>query len=433
MFAPAAWGWLADHSGAQRGIVLLSCASMIACFALLPLAQGVGSIAVIIAATGVFSSGALPLVEAITVGLPGGPGALWADPPVGIGRLRRGGARGRSLADLMPVTSLPQWLVAFALAALIAAIGLPRGARHPAPPPLRISIPPGARAVIAAGFCMALAHGTLYAFFTLHLQRLGYSGMAIGVMWTLGVIAEIRIFAFLPALFRRYSLSICLVASFLRRCAFRRDRLGGVAAVGAGRAQLLHARPSVRSTPPRPGEPPPSPQQAQARGQSIFFDLSYGAGGAAASLVAGWACEASGPARLFARRACRTGRRVFCVRPETNRSSGCPFPHEKDQSSSSTIPFGGASRPGRSETTQPGVVGVSASSGRWCVRRHEPGRGKGLFRDDRESEAERRARQGTRRRSSASRPSSAPDAADGDVPPGRARMEVGDARALPTK
>lgn len=301
MFAPAAWGWLADHSGAQRGIVLLSCASMIACFALLPLAQGVGSIAVIIAATGVFSSGALPLVEAITVGLPGGPGRygpirLWGS----VGFVAVALAGGVWL-DLMPVTSLPQWLVAFALAALIAAIGLPRGARHPASPPLRISIPPGARAVIAAGFCMALAHGTLYAFFTLHLQRLGYSGMAIGVMWTLGVIAEIGIFAFLPALFRRYSLSTLLVASFL--CAA--VRFAAIAWAASllwvlVAAQLLHAATfgsfhaaSVAAIHRL------FPQQAQARGQSIFFSLSYGAGGAAGSLVAGWAWEASGPGLAF--------------------------------------------------------------------------------------------------------------------------------------
>ena len=46
----------------------------------------------------------------------------------------------------------------------------------------------------AAGFCMALAHGALYAFFTLHLQREGYSGTMIGFLWTLGVIAEIIVF-----------------------------------------------------------------------------------------------------------------------------------------------------------------------------------------------------------------------------------------------
>jgi len=32
-FAPAAWGWLADRSGAQRGIVAFSCAAMAAGFA----------------------------------------------------------------------------------------------------------------------------------------------------------------------------------------------------------------------------------------------------------------------------------------------------------------------------------------------------------------------------------------------------------------
>src|SRR5438105_3463579 len=65
----------------------------------------------------------------------------------------------------------------------------------------------GALAVLASGFCMAAAHGTLYAFFTLHLQRLGYGSALIGFLWMLGVAAEVAVFVFLPALFRRYLLS----------------------------------------------------------------------------------------------------------------------------------------------------------------------------------------------------------------------------------
>ena len=40
VFAPAAWGWLADRSGAQRAIVVFSCAVMVACYAAMPYAGG---------------------------------------------------------------------------------------------------------------------------------------------------------------------------------------------------------------------------------------------------------------------------------------------------------------------------------------------------------------------------------------------------------
>lgn len=301
MFAPAAWGWLADRSGEQRAIVLLACASMVACFALIPLAEGLLAIAALIGATGVLSSGALPLVESITVGMAGGPGRygpirLWGS--VGFVAVALGGG---VWLDFMPVKGLPQWLTAFALAALAVAAVLPRGARHTVAPPMRIAIPPGARAVLAAGFCMALAHGVLYAFFTLHLQRLGYSGTAIGILWTLGVLAEIVLFARLPALFRRYSLSTILAASFL--CAAVRFIAIGWAASMLWvlvLAQLLHAATfgahhAASVTAIHRLFPP----NAQARGQSLFFSLSYGAGGAAGALLGGAAWQASGPALAF--------------------------------------------------------------------------------------------------------------------------------------
>lgn len=301
-FAPAGWGWLADRSGAQRGIVVFSCVAMAACFALLPFAGGTWQIAALIAASSVLSAGALPLVEAMTLGsLPGGPARygpirLWGS--VGfILILLIGGA----WLDVGAIGSLPLALAVLALATLAVAISLPRGAAHAAARSARLSMPPGAAAVLGAGFCMALAHGALYAFLTLHLQRQGYSGVVIGVLWTLGVAAEIFVFAFLPALLRRYALSSLMLASF--GCAIVRFLAIGW---GAGYlwillvAQLLHAATfgafhaaSVaavhRIFPPH----------AQGRGQTLFSSVSYGAGGAAGALFAGWGWEAAGPELAF--------------------------------------------------------------------------------------------------------------------------------------
>jgi PPP family 3-phenylpropionic acid transporter len=300
IFAPAGWGWLADRSGAQRGIVLLSCATMVACFAALPYAQGMPSIALLIAVTGMFSAGALPLVEAITLGSSGaaryGPIRLWGS--VGfIAVVLAGGI----WLDHRPVNALPQVLVLLALAALGVAAGLPRGKAHADRGDWRLIMPPGAHPLMAAGFCMAAAHGALYAFFTLHLEKIGYSGTVIGVLWTLGVVAEIFVFAYLPALFRRYTLSTVLAFSLL--CAAIR-----FLAIGWGAAQLwllcvaqlLHAATfgsfhaaSVAAVHRIFGE------QAHARGQGLFSSVSYGAGGAAGALLSGWAWQSAGPGAAF--------------------------------------------------------------------------------------------------------------------------------------
>src|SRR5258706_5388952 len=301
-FAPAGWGWLADRSGAQRGIVVFSCVAMAACFALLPLAEGTRQIAALVALSSVLSAGALPLVEAMTLGsLPDGPARY--------GPIRLWGSVGFIVVllaggwwlDLGVIGGLPLALAFLALRALGVAISLPRGAAHAAAHLARLSMPAGAIAVLGAGFCMAIAHGALYAFLTLHLQRQGYSGVVIGVLWTLGVAAEIFVFAFLPALLRRYALSSLMLASF--GCAIVR-----FLAIGWGAAylwillvaQLLHAAPfgafhaaSVAAV------HRVFPAHAQSRGQTLLSSISYGAGGAAGALFAGWGWEAAGPGLAF--------------------------------------------------------------------------------------------------------------------------------------
>ena len=301
VFAPAAWGWLADRSGAQRAIVVFSCAVMAACYAAMPYADGTRQIALLITVLSVLSAGALPLVEAMTLGSAGGllrygPIRLWGSVSF-VAVVLAGGI----WLDFRSAESLPQVLALLSLATFAVSISLPRGAIHPPPPAPQAFIPRGVAAVLGAGFCMAAAHGALYAFFTLHLQREGYSGIVIGVLWALGVIAEIVVFAFLPALFRRYALSAVLVASLF--CAALR-----FLAIGWGAsqlwilviAQLLHAATfgafhaaSVAAVHRI------FPAHAQGRGQTLLSSISYGAGGAAGALVAGWGWQAAGPGLAF--------------------------------------------------------------------------------------------------------------------------------------
>ena len=301
-FAPAAWGWLADRTGALRAIVVFSCAAAAAGFAALPFVESFAGVACVIAAASLLAAGGLPLVEAITLGAlagqPGryGPIRLWGS--VGfVAAVLAGGA----WLDSVPVRALPWPLVAFALVALAVAMSLPSRGTHAHAEPAPWQLTPAIRALLGAGFCMAAAHGTLYAFFTLHLERTGYRVSTIGVLWTLGVIAEIVVFFYLPQLFRRFALSTILIASFA--CAVLRFLVLGWLADALWLivlAQLLHAATfgsfhaaavaAVHRV---------FPPAAQARGQALFSSVTYGAGGAAGALAAGWLWQALGPGLAF--------------------------------------------------------------------------------------------------------------------------------------
>ncbi|HET7362688.1 MAG TPA: MFS transporter [Burkholderiales bacterium] len=300
--APAAWGAIADRSGAQRVIVIVACAASVACYALLPAMSGFAAIAWLVALTSLVSTAALPLVEAITLnalaGQAGryGPIRVWGS--VGfMGAVLAGGA----WLDAHDVRFVPYALLAFACATLGASFALPSGSAHVAPAAGRVRLNRRAAALLASALCMAVAHGTLYAFFTLHLQRLGYSASLIGFLWMLGVLAEVGVFFYLPALFRRYALSTLLIAS--AACGVVRflaiGWLGEWLLVLLA-AQVLHAATfgsfhaaavaAVQRV---------FPAHAQALGQALFSSVGYGAGGALGALAAGWAWQAAGPSTAF--------------------------------------------------------------------------------------------------------------------------------------
>lgn len=300
IFAPPAWGWLADRTGAHRAIVAFACASTAVAFAALPFTS---HIALVIGLMSVLSAGALPIVEAITLGsLAGqsgryGPIRLWGS--VGFIAVVLGGGL---WLDYRPLSTLPAVLVLFMLATLAVALALPRGRERIVEKAQPVRFTPAARALCAAAFCNAVAHGALYAFLSIHLEALGYSATTIGMLWTLGVLAEIAVFFYLPQLFRRFALSTILVFSLA--CGTVRFLAIGWAADVLWvvlSAQLLHAATfgsfHAASVAAVHRVFPPG---AQARGQTWFSGISYGAGAAAGLVLSGWAWQGGGARSAFA-------------------------------------------------------------------------------------------------------------------------------------
>jgi PPP family 3-phenylpropionic acid transporter len=307
IFAPALWGWLADHSGRRREVVIFSAFAVAAGFASLYGLRGAAATALVLFAVAALSAGAMPIVEAITLtavqGRTGsyGPIRLWG-----------------SIGFICAVLGTGAWLdragaeqalsVIFGLALVVcaAAFGVPAGAKHrPEQGGERISDVLGRREVLAlfaAGMCMAVAHGALYAFYSIYLDAAGYSKSAIGALWTLGVLAEVAVFLWLPQLMRRFSLRALLVASFACAAArFLAIGWGVESIVVLAAAQLLHAATfgsyhaaSIAAVHRL------FPGRIAGRGQALFSSLSYGLGGAMGTLLAGWTWSALGAPASFA-------------------------------------------------------------------------------------------------------------------------------------
>ncbi len=67
---------------------------------------------------------------------------------------------------------------------------------------------------LICGFLMLLSHGAYYGFFSIHLEKLGYSKTFIGIAWALASTAEILVMIKSGAIFKRFSLENVLIVSF---------------------------------------------------------------------------------------------------------------------------------------------------------------------------------------------------------------------------
>ena len=306
LLAPNLWGWLADRLGAKTPIVRGAALMSLAGFSCFFFAQGFAGFFLGMALLAFFWSASLPLVEALTFSHLGAAASRY-------GAIRLWGSVGFILAvlglgwllDRLPL-SATLWVSLALLGGILAcALALPekREARHESD---RIPIGdilrrPEVSALFGACFFMAAAHGALYVFYSIFLADRGYSTTMIGLLWTLGVVAEIAVFLFLPRLFRRFSLRAILLASFA--CAVARFLTIGWGVEWLALllfAQLLHAATfgayhaaAVAAVNRWFGG------RHQARGQALYGSLSFGAGGMLGGLLSGWSWDALGAELTF--------------------------------------------------------------------------------------------------------------------------------------
>jgi len=307
MVAPVLWGHLADRAGRRMPLVQLASLCTVLVFAVVFLAHGFWAMAAAMTLFSFFWNASLPQMEAVTFNHLGLRVERYA-------QIRLWGSIGFILVvtglglqlERASLSVVPVWVAVLYLALWISTLLIPDSAprRHSDPGmSLRALLARAeVQAFLAACFLMQLSHGVYYAFYSIHLRAAGYSNAAVGVLWSLGVIAEILVFLGMHRLLLRFGARRVLLWS-LGLAAVRWILIGAfvdlvwvqvmaqslhAATFGTFHAAAIHLVHDY------------FPGHTQGRGQALYNSVSFGAGGAAGSLIGGLLWDGPGPLVTFA-------------------------------------------------------------------------------------------------------------------------------------
>lgn len=307
--APHLWGWLADRTGRRLAIVRLGAACTLVAFSLILIDHSYAWLAAVMALHAFFWHAVLPQFEAITLAhlreQPGRYGMvrLWGS----IGFIVAVVALGRAF-EWAGLDAYPWTVLTVMLGILLASLVVPAPPIEPAAargqgaagfwPKVRV---PAVLAFYGAVALMQLSYGPYYTFFTIHLEQLGYSRVAIGLLWALGVVAEVLMFMVMSRVLARWPVRQVLGASLVV-AALRWLLLGSLEGgwVLLCLAQLMHAATfgayhasAIHFVQQRFGG------RHQGQGQALYAALS-GVGGALGALYSGYAWASLGVFASFA-------------------------------------------------------------------------------------------------------------------------------------
>ena len=303
--APNIWGWLADKTQARLRIIRVGAGVAALLFAGIFWRQDFYWLAFIVAGYSFFWNAVHAQFEVVTLAHLGRHYQYYS-------RIRVWGSIGFigavvGLGFAFDVLSL-QWLPPILLALLAGiwfsslSVSEPQHARGVAAEKVGtladILRQPVVIAFFLTCFLLQAAHGAYYTFFSVWLENNGYSRTHTGLLWSLGVIAEVVLFLYMHQIMQRYSLRAILLAS-LALTVLRWLLIAWCVQVLPVLlfAQCLHAASFatyhacaveiVRRL---------FAGGHQGQGMALYSGLAYGLGGAAGALVSGalWNLSPSG-------------------------------------------------------------------------------------------------------------------------------------------
>lgn len=294
IIAPNLWGWLSDHSRQYLRIIRWTSFLSALLFAGFLLVHGFLGLAWLTVVFSFFWNAPLPLYEATTL-------AHLKTDTQRYSRIRLWGSIGFIVAvmgmgkflDAWTSTLLPALVAGLLALTWLATLVTPSvQTRHHEPSPSRLGsilFRPEVLAFLAVYLLIQVAHAPYYVFYSVYLKDHLYSTTVTGLLWSLGVVAEIVLFLFMKRLLSRFSLRAVLLAS-LFFSVIRWLLIGNFVdnIVLLLLAQVLHAATFggthiaaihfiYRFF----------DQAHQAKGQALYHSLSFGVGGMAGSLFSG--------------------------------------------------------------------------------------------------------------------------------------------------
>jgi PPP family 3-phenylpropionic acid transporter len=306
ILAPYLLGWLSDHLQKRLIIIQVSLIFTVAAFAGVLTYQSYWWFVVVMTIFGFFWNASLPLFEALTLDhLLENTSRyshirLWGS----VGFIISVAALPLIIDDgglaLLPMLML-SLLIANGLSSLLVKDKIKKIAEDDNGKILKILKQPIVIGLLLACALQSLSHGAYYTFFSIYLEDHGYSQTTIGLMWALGVLAEVILFITIRRIFSRFNttklFTLALLVTSIRWVilAFWVDSLTLLLftqLLHAASFGLFHATAISLTHQLFPGK-------LHARGQALYAGISFGLGGALGNLISGYTWDSIGSTWTF--------------------------------------------------------------------------------------------------------------------------------------
>ena len=301
--APYIWGWIADQTGFHIRIVQITSLLSVLCFLPLLWFDSFWTMLCFMMLFSFFWNASLPQFEVVTLGHLGKDLYRYS-------QIRLWGSLGfiatviilGAVFHSISISWLPLILLGIFLIIWFSSLQVAEHTQKESSSGHIWSVikKPQVIALLLSCFFIQASHGPYYTFFSLHMESLDYTRFSIGLLWSLGVLAEVVLFMVMHRLLNIKSASYWLVLALLLTVvrwllmAFYSEQLWVVligqclhaASFGMFHAAAIHL---IHEFFP----------QHRGRGQALYASVSFGAGGATGSLYAGILWDVVPPTTTF--------------------------------------------------------------------------------------------------------------------------------------